>query len=378
MGMGPTAWRNWRASLAADGFGSPQSEAVLYSDASFKGEHLALGPYDVITTGVQNDLMTPALVVRAESLIVDMPRLVDPTTRELIPADSTAYHGGTSLDEIAALISLSCGVRCRAGGTTRVWGLREDPYGSPVYWDMHPVRRPGPSDLEILPLVPARIVTLADEKELLLKFPRIAAGSAVALIRAARLYSNALWWSNEDPNFAWLQLVGAIEVAANRRRARTPKGHEALQALEERDSGLWEALSGAADDVKERVAGYMLPTLRVARKFEEFVTQFQPGPPEVRPSKYGQIEWDEMVSHMRIIYGHRNKALHDGTPFPNPMLRPPDRDDRNNFCELPLGTSASSGSSSWMADQYPLTLQTFEYIVRESLKTWWAALSESA
>ncbi len=339
MEMGPTTWRNWRASLEATGSRSPQSEAVLYSDASFKGEHLTLGPYDVITTGIQNDLMTPSLVVRGEQSSVDMPTLVDPETHELVPADSAAYHGGTSLDEIAALISLSCGVRCRSGGTTRVWGLRGDPYGSPVYWDMHPVRRPGPESIEILPLVSARVATLAEVEGLLLKFPKLAAAEAVTLIRAARLYSNALWWSNEDPNFAWLQLVSAIEVAANNWRGQS---------------------------------------LRAGLKFREFVGQFQQGPPEVRPSEYGQADWAEMDSHLRIIYRHRNAALHDGIPFPGPMLWRPNRDHENNLCELPLGMSASSGSSSWMANEYPLTLQTFEYIVRGSLKAWWEALPGTA
>ena len=94
MEMGPTAWRNWRAFVGARGSSSPQFEAVSYSDASFRGEHLTLGPYDVITTGIQNDLMTPALVVRGEESHVYMPTLVDPETNELVPANSEAYHGG--------------------------------------------------------------------------------------------------------------------------------------------------------------------------------------------------------------------------------------------------------------------------------------------
>lgn len=375
--MSTIAWRNWRAALERGLATSPEFEVVLYSDASLIGEHLTLGPYDVITTGADISPMMPSLVVRGETLIPQIPDLVDRETGELMPADSRAYHGGTPVDEIAALLSLSCGVRCRAGGTTRVWKTRQDPCGSPVFWDMHPVSRPGPPNPEILPLVSSRQAILADVEGLLLKFPKLAAGKAVALIRAARLYSNALWWANEDPNFAWLQLVGAIEVAANTRRSRNLVGSEVLLVLEELAPELWAALTGTSDEIKERVARQMLPTLRAQRKFIDFVSEFEQGPPEPRPQQFGQVEWDEMSSHMKIVYDHRSKALHRGTPFPQPMLGKPYFDDQNGLSELPLGMSAGGAGASWMANEFPLTLQTFEHIVRGCLLTWWQGLPET-
>lgn len=374
--MGTMAWRNWRAAEKRGGTGIPDFEAVLYTDASFIGESLTLGPYEIITTVADAAPVMPALVVRAETLI-ELPDLIDSATGQLRPANSEAYHGGTLIDEIAALLSLSCGVRCRAGGTSRVWNIRKDPYGSPVYWDMHPVRRPGPPNMEILPLVSLRQGTLAAAEEELLKFPRIASDDAVALIRAARLYSNGLWWANEDPNFAWLQFVGAIEVAANAQGPRRLRGQEALLALEELSPELWGALDGAADEVKERVARHMLHTLKATRKFIDFVDRFHQGPPQPRPESFGQVDWSELSSHMNIVYRHRNRALHDGTPFPQPMLRPPRPDSQNVLSELPLGMSAGGAGGLWMAEEYPLTLQTFEHIVRSCLKTWYRGLSES-
>lgn len=372
--MSTIAWKNWRAALERQGATSPEFEVVLYSDASFIGEHLTLGPYDVITTGADISPMMPSLVVRGETLVPQMPDLVDRETGELIPADSRAYHGGTPIDEISALLSLSCGVRCRAGGTTRVWNIREDPCGSPVYWDIHPFPRPGLPNVEILPLVSSRRAILADVEGLLLKFPKLPASKAVALIRAARLYSNALWWANEDPNFAWLQLVGAIEVVANTRRSRNLVGSEVLLVLEELAPELWTALTGTSDEIKERVARQMLPTLRAQRKFVDFVSEFEQGPPEPRPQQFGQVDWDEMSSHMKIVYDHRSKALHAGTPFPQPMLGTPYFDDQNGLSELPLGMSAGGAGASWMANEFPLTLQTFEHIVRGCLITWWQGL----
>lgn len=374
--MGTIAWRNWRAALDAQGPESPDFEAVLYSDATFVGEHLTLGPYKVITTGADAAPIMPSLVVRGETLI-EMPDLVDSNTGELLQTNSDAYHGGTSVDEIAALLSLCCGVRCRAGGTARVWNIRQDPYGSPVYWDMQAIRRPGPPNVEILPLVSSRRPVLAEVEGLLLKFPRIAPNTAVALVRSARLYSNALWWANEDPNFAWLQLVGAIEVAANTRRHRSLRGPEALRALEELAPELWRALSGANEDVKVRVAKHTLHTLQAARKFRDFVDDFQQGPPQPRPQSFAQVDWNAMRSHMRTVYNHRNKALHNGTPFPHPMLVKPYTDGQNGLSELPLGMSASAAGASWAAEEYPLTLQTFEHIVRDCLTSWWQGLPAS-
>lgn len=40
----------------------------------------------------------------------------------------------------------------------------------------------------------------------------------IELVRAARAYATGLWWSNEDQNQAWLQLVTAVEIAANHRQ----------------------------------------------------------------------------------------------------------------------------------------------------------------
>lgn len=373
--MATIAWKNWRASLERHEPGSPDFETVLYSDASFRGEHLTLGPYKVITTGPDPAPMMPSLVVRGETLI-EFPDLIDQEAGGLAPANSEAYHGGTSIDEIAALLSLSCGVRCRAGGTSRIWNIRQDPYGSPVYWDMHPVRRPGPPNLEVLPLVSSRQATLADVDSLLQKFPRISADNAVALIRAARLYSNGLWWANEDPNFAWLQFVGAVEVVANTRRLRNPRGPEALAALEEFAPGLWRALTGADDSVKERVARETLHAQAATRKFLSLVEDFVQEPPQPRPNPFAQVDWNDMRSHMRIVYGHRNNALHAGTPFPQPMLQKPYFDAENGLSERPLGMSAGGRGGSWVAHEFPLTLQTFEHIVRDCLKTWWQGLPE--
>lgn len=368
--MGTVAWRNWRAARRREGDASPHFEDVLYSDARFLGEQVILGPYTVITTMADPAPMMPALVLRGEMLVDSMPELVDRATGKLAPADSRAYHGGTSTDEIAALLSLTFGVRCRAGGTVRVWNLRQDPFGSPVHWDANALHRPGPPGAEVLPAVSSRAAPLADAQDLLNTFPDLSSKKAVALIRAARQYSSALWWANEDPNFAWLQLVGAVEVVANTRPSRTLPG-TAVESLEELAPTIWQALDGADDEVKQRVAQVMVGTLRALRKFKVFVQDHLPEPPQPRPEVYACVDWAHMGALMGIVYEHRSRALHDGTPFPQPMLWQPHRDESGKIAERPMGMSAAGLGGSWMAEELPMTLQTFEHVVRGSLLKWW-------
>ena len=45
---------------------------------------------------------------------------------DMTASDTGGYHGGGPAEEVAALVSLALGVRCRSGGITRRW-LRGDP-----------------------------------------------------------------------------------------------------------------------------------------------------------------------------------------------------------------------------------------------------------
>ena len=47
--------------------------------------------------------------------------------------DTSQYHGGWLVDEIAALLSLCLGIRIKAGGQTRIFEEGKDPKGHPEY-----------------------------------------------------------------------------------------------------------------------------------------------------------------------------------------------------------------------------------------------------
>jgi hypothetical protein len=226
--MGTDAWRNWNAFNEQ----KPETENAddeLYSDRHFVGEPSTHGPYSLAvilrpgwpgTTPAVRPAIRLHVGVHA-NLIPDV--LID---GELVPANSDAYHGGTASDEIAALVSLTLGVRLRVAGTSRFSGIHGQGEHSSIYLEVAPLanpRRPGREYIAAALNRPADLGQL----DRLDSFPGLDEEAQVELIRAARAYAAGLWWSNEDQNLAWLQFVTAVEIAANLRQ----KVRAALRSL---------------------------------------------------------------------------------------------------------------------------------------------------
>jgi hypothetical protein len=79
-----------------------------------------------------------------------------------------------------------------------------------------------------------------------------------------------------------------------------------------------------------------------------------------------------MAPIARVVYKHRSRALHDGTPFPPSMCTPPFQE--NNWeapMEYPLGLAMSSQQGTWLREQMPIHIHVFEYLVRHVLLKWW-------
>lgn len=131
------------------------------------------------------------------------------------------------------------------------------------------------------------------------------------------------------------------------------------------------------DGISSQVAEYIADSLGSTKKFVDFVLTFIPPPPPLRPAEWGQHSWDpqEMKNTMRLIYGYRSKALHGGRPFPAPMCEPPFRYvDWEAPAEKPIGGGKSTMGDTWLAEDTPMLLHTFEYIVRHSLLKWWKSM----
>ncbi|NGY65059.1 hypothetical protein G7043_39715 [Lentzea sp. NEAU-D13] len=373
--MGTDAWRNWIAFNDE----KPETENAddeLYSDRLFVGGPSSHGPYAlaaIIGRPLPGTLPTVRPAVRLHvgvhaNLIPDV--VID---GELVPANSDAYHGGTASDEIAALVSLILGVRLRVAGTARLSGIHEHSEAHPpIYLEVAPLAHPGRLGREY---IPAALTRLADLGQLdrLDSFPDLNEEAQVELVRAARAYATGLWWSNEDQNHAWLQLVTAIEIAANYRQTGQVTPQELVEDLWPE---LWAALQTADDAVRAEVSHQIAPQIRATKKFVDFLTECAPEPADLRPPT-GELDWTKMAQHAKLIYRHRSKALHGGKPFPLPMLEQPRHEANGAIQEVPWGLNTGGLGGVWDAKEAPMLLSTFEHIARGSLLNWWDELRRS-
>ena len=176
------------------------------------------GPYQALNTlgVVYQPGSVPVLVLRTSYHVPPG----DPEIPDMQKSDTSSYHGGGIAEEISALLGLALAIRLRPGSKTR------DFYVEPPMGPMESPRTEDPASVPVLvrnprrpPLLPniGRKATL--NEAILTGYPDLPPKSAVALVRAARLFQHGLWLSESNPNDAWLMLVSAAEVAAVHWRA---------------------------------------------------------------------------------------------------------------------------------------------------------------
>lgn len=369
--VGTHAWINWRAFDPA-AVAIEDSEGELHSDREFVGGPASFGPY-ALTPIMRGSHSVGESVILHEAIHTNLsPEVV--IDGKLAKADSSAYHGGTIGDEIAALVSLELGVRLRYAGMRQTSGIRypDDEPRSPITFEVPRLVRPGPPDLEILPRVMHRPASL-NRLELLPSFPKLDEGTQAELVRAARAYAGAIWWANEDPNQAWLQLVTAVETAA---KCRQTVSASSVELIEELWPELWAVMDGADDATRFSMSELVAPQMKATRTFLDFVTECAPTPPDPRP-EFPELDWDRMRKHARTIYTHRSNALHEAKPFPAPMLEFPAIERSGAIQEAPFGLNSGALGGVWDAKETPMLLSTFEYIARGALLHWWAEMDTS-
>lgn len=378
--LGPAVFENWRAfSRGAPSLGA--KEYPLFTDAQITGNWTHdVGPYRLLNTGAGSAASQP---VRA-AIVLRVDFHVDPDEldrRPLNVTDDSTYHGGELGDEVAALVSLACGIRLKAGGVSRVI-RRNDERGHPVF-----SRRDPPAllrDHEIRPALNAddRIIasvfgehSVAIE-DVLQQLAQLDRAMSIAVIRSARLYQDAVWVAESQPHLTWLFFVSALETAANAWRS----AHEpAVQRLQAARPELYDHLiSVGGIDHAAFVAEQITDSIGATRKFREFVLSFLPDPPTRRPPEPQQLDWTASAVRKMLstIYGYRSQALHAGKPFPEPMCQP--MWNQPNWAapaEKPPYASISSKGGAWLAEDLPISLNAFEYLVRRTMLNWWASLS---
>ena len=368
MPEGPQLWENWQAydprTPAEEAF-----EVALYSDADLAGRIDAPAwPIDLMSA-------LPPLSTGLKLTAVARIRWNTTADYDMTASDTASYHGGGPADEVAALVSLALGVRCRSGGIIRRWLCGDpDPLGTPFEADH---RRPYlPEQAGRRALLPGisttsqHIVTrnLEECRPLLDSFANPPGRRATALIRAARQYEHALWVAEDDPNLAWLQLVSALEVAT---LESTTVDKSPAERLKTAKPELFEQLLTVGEAHADEIAKELADQVKSTARFLDFMDRFQPDPPEHRPPPYAQVDWPKMRKHLRQVYGYRSKALHSGTPFPDPMCAAPFKDTDSCPEERPSYISAGGAGAVWQAKDLPMYLHIFAYITRGALLNWW-------
>jgi hypothetical protein len=378
---GPYSYRNWLAKEKND---LPYfiEEVELFSDAFFEDKETDHGPYTVINAEpfppIQpRHAMHGRLVLHYESYL-DSNK--DPTSYPS-GTDTSIYHGGCLKDEMAALYSLCTGARIKAGGVIREF----------YQWHNYPRPRiPSPNETPIFSpptdnkyMLPWHIggKKLTSIHEQISFYSMLKPQQASALVRAARLYQEGIWLAENNPEVSWLMLVSSVEVAAD--CFYQEKNPDLIKQLEQLMPKLAADLNNLKNDREEAlkiVSKHLKSLVGSTKKFQQFLSNFlPPEPPSERPP-YMQVEWERssLVALSKKVYDHRSKALHGGTPFPQPMCRPPEKGHHDqSFAEFPhVGIAGATLGSSWKAKDVPVHLHIFEYIVRHSLLNWWKDMAE--
>jgi hypothetical protein len=363
---------NW-LNVSPENTGTHIYEYPLYSDAHITGEFIdGLGPYSFLNTvpiPSEPGVVKAPIVLRVEIHL-------DEYRPDMSKTDESLYHGGTLVDEIAALSSVALGVRIRAGSESRRFEPGKDPHGRPCAWNDEPkpivrVRR----NRLILPSVVG--THSMDELEILKSIPLIDSDRYIHLIRACKSYQDALWVADSEPNLAWLMLVSALETAANDIYSIDASPAERLRDSKPDLATLLEQHGGT--ELVNQMADLIAHTFGATKKFIDFIMRFMPNEPEQRPDQnWLRVNWTKsgLKKVINKVYEYRSRSLHGGILFPAPMFEPPFHINTGSHAsEVPLtGLASHSQGGTWMPKDTPINLHCFQYITRGVLLKWWQSI----
>lgn len=365
---GSFAYENWIAASTGIQLKSTL-EYPLFTDTRIVDQLTdGYGPYKLLNAVpmVRSQVLLPYIILRLDyHLEYDL--------GQLEKADTSRYHGGNLNDEIAALISLLLGIRLKSGGYTRYFLPDKDPKGYPAAFHIH-------EDPTLLKPVDQAIIlpqALKDQHDLkdaalLAKLPHLSPQESITVVRCARLYQDAVWIVESEPELSWLMMVSAIETAANYWRSAKASAIERLRSSKPDLEVL--LLNAGGNGLVEQVANEIADYMGATKKFVDFIIEYLPTPPTPRPPGIFGISWEhkDLKKSLRKIYDWRSRALHGGVPFPMPMCMPP-RKHEDTWIEKPFGTTVGKGAV-WTTTDAPMLFHVFEYIVRHALINWWNAM----
>lgn len=301
-----------------------------------------------------------------------------------IKSNLESYTSLSLHEEITAFLSLILGIRLKVGTEYRVFlsknmgqknyfgeiqnnNPQKNPpplrmcYSNPTIPYTIRFKTPEPIDLYQTKEYFSHLLTMNDEK------------TYIALIRSARLYSNALWICESDPENAWLLLVSAIETAAE---AWKKDKNDQIKLLESEQKELYDAINAIGqskikEDVMQKVASAL--NLKAEKKFVAFITTFHKKPENKCQNDYRMINWNNYETIIKKIYELRSKVLHTGQPFPEEMCKAPQMflyNEQPIMSERPNSGASLTHDTVINPEDKPMLLWKFEEIVRKSLLEW--------
>lgn len=331
MELAPAVYRNWLAYLGGKQCHGTDEYAVL-TDTHISGElnmrdpnHI-MGPYEVIN--LVHDCSDTSTQIR---LVVRVGRYLYPNairrdSDDLNPYELCCMEGAE--DEFISLLSLCLGIPLQSGGATRRFITGEQPEGRPVAFDIHslPERPHGSYSLR---MIPSSVITanLNNTVQPFAAFPNLSPSNAASLTRSARLYRDALWYSDSMPDMAWLMLSNAAEAFAK----------------------------------------VCYPGIGPTKRFLDFLSSPPLCPaPSCRPSsKKFQILWEpEYIREcMKHTYGFRCDATHEGKTLPSELKRPPIPSDGDR--------TPPEYPPPYEGKPKAVHMHIFAHIVRGAILQWW-------
>ena len=367
---GPMAYRNWQAMKRLGGEPSSGSEFLLYGDAPVSGDRWTVGPYEIVNTLAWNMEGTRYAPPIALTMWDYLPR--EHWSLPMSETNLTAFTGTNNADEIAVLLSLTTARRLQAGGMVRQFESLHAPGRARADASMQMPQVPGRGRRR-LPRQGEPHQISDDQIRLLDSYPDLSGDTAVALVRAARAYRDAIWIGESQPELAWVLLVAAIECAGNADKRAVEVDPVVRLRASRRELAKQMRTLGFTAEQERMVAKQTAHLFKTGQKFTDFLMRFGPSEGRTPLPAGGSFPWADEVAKRQaldLVYDHRCNALHEARPIPYPMLLQPHADE-----EIPLGLATSALNGVWCREDTPMLLHTFEYMVQNALVNWWRSLA---
>ncbi len=323
---------------AAEDAESVTIEYQVFADAHIVGA-MEYGPYYFIIWEITNK---PSGEERLLCLrVTQLPAWKDESWKTA--SKSGYFHGGGIASELVALASLFLRRRLKLGPETRVGNQPSMITVEKAWKDKELIH--GSSNLESL-------------REGLELARGLDDSLHQSFILAARLYQQALELVEVRPDWAYLNLVSAVETLLPHHE---PTMKQSLKNWDSELAGLTAQIPDAK--LREAIEDRILEGKFVARRFVDFVvTHTEPTFWELpnRPAS-GEIKPDELPELLRRIYKQRSRTLHDGEPFPPYACEPPLMNE-----EVPRHM-ITIGERKWEASECIPNVQFFERLVNHVL-----------